>query len=301
MTRQPVVYWLVRAACVGGALFALASPAQAMDDATAAQLAALQQQVDTLNQRLSAAQSQQASPILTLQSQIDDLKSDLEKLRGRLDEQAHELSVAEKRQTDLYQDLDSRLRALTQNGTSGTSGASGASSGSGAANSADVAANGASGNDTSGNDTSGNGAADTGNGSQNAMTAPAGGDTVTRDYQLALSQFKQGDYKGAIGSFQKFVKANPHDERASSAQYWIGNAFFSLKNFKSAAAAQQRLMVLYPHSPKVPDAMLNLSSAQVEMGNLDAAQATLKKLVRKFPNTPAAQLGRKRLQLLESN
>ena len=292
MTRQPVVHWLVRAACVGGALFALAPPVQAMDDATAAQLAALQQQVDALNQRLSATQSQQASPILTLQSQIDDLKSDLEKLRGRLDEQAHELSVAEKRQTDLYQDLDSRLRALTQNGTSGTPGAS---SGGGAANGAGVSAN-----DASGNDASGNGA-DAGNGSQNAMTAPAGGDTVTRDYQLALSQFKQGDYKGAIGSFQKFVKANPHDERASSAQYWIGNAYFSLKNFKSAAAAQQRLMALYPHSHKVPDAMLNLSSAQVEMGNLDAAQATLKKLVRKFPNTPAAQLGRKRLQLLESN
>jgi len=245
---------------------ALVMPAQAMDDESASRLAALQQQVDAVNQRLSTLEPQsQAAAVLSLQSQIDALKTDLATMHGQMDEQTHELALAEKRQTDMYQDLDARLRALPQGGVSTTPAP----------------------------------AADTGNSSP----VPTVDNTTTpqaQAYQAALTQFKQGDYKGAINNFNQFLKRYPHDALSASAQYWIGNAYFSLKDFKNSALAQQKLIKVYPQSPKVPDALLNLSSAQIEMGDLDNAHNTLQSLIKKYPGSSAGAMGKKRLQLLQS-
>jgi tol-pal system protein YbgF len=246
---------------------ALVMPAQAMDDESANRLAAMQQQVDAVNQRLSALESQsQAAALLSLQSQIDTLKSDLASVHGQMDEQTHELALAEKRQTDMYQDLDTRLRALSQGSVSPASAP----------------------------------AADTSNSPSGATGAVDSGTPQAQAYQAALAQFKQGDYKGAISNFNQFLKRYPRDPLAASAQYWIGNAYFSLKDFKNSALAQQKLVKIYPQSPKVTDALLNLSSAQIEMGDLDSAHTTLQTLIKKYPDSPAAAMGKKRLQLLQN-
>ena len=267
------------------AWLALALPAQAMDDDTAARLATMQQQLDALSQRQDKLDAQSgAGALLKLQSEIDRLKDEIAQLHGMLDVQTHELSVAEKRQTDLYQDLDTRLRALSQNGAAAASQHSSAPAGGAAAGTAvdDTAAAPQSGSAGAGN-----------NPPASAATQQA------QAYQAALTRFKQGDYAGAISSFKSFIQTWPDDALAASAQYWIGNAYFSTRDFKSAQAAQQKLIASYPRSPKVPDAMLNLSSAQIELGDMAAARKTLQKLIGKYPGTPAAETGKKRLQMLQ--
>ncbi len=250
---------------------ALVLPAHASDDETLRRLTGMQQQMDALNQRVTTLETQsQGSAILSLQSQIDALKGELARMHGLMDEQAHELATAEKRQTDLYQDLDTRLRALPRND---------------AANSATTDANAA----PASNVTVPN----------QAQASPDSNSQQTQAYQTALTQFKQGDYKGAIAGFKTFIKTWPNDPMAASAQYWIGNAFFSLKDFRNAAQAQQKLISSYPKSPKVPDALLNLSSAQVEQGDLEGARKTLQSLIKRYPDSSAAVLGKKRLLLLQ--
>lgn len=244
-------------------------PVYAMGDDTANHVEALQQQIDALTQRLTKLESQQSQvgAILNLQSEIDALKSDNAQLHGQLDEETHDLAVAEKRQTDLYQDLDTRLRALAHPDATNTQ----------TPNSSAVATE---------------------------PTTSASADTSSTQehaYQAALTQFKQGDYAGAIVSFQHFIKLFPNEALAASAQYWIGNAYFSTKDFKLAQLAQQKLITVYPKSPKVPDALLNLSSAQIELGDMTGAHKTLVKLVSKYPDTSAAAMAKKRLQLLQGN
>ncbi len=250
-------------------MLALAVPAQAMDSDTSDRLAAMQLQLNGLTEHVTRMEQQSpASALLNLQSQIDTLKNELDDLRGRLDEQSHELAVTQKRQADLYQDLDTRLKALAQQSQPPAPADAGA-------------------------------AAAPAQASSSTTASPATQTEQAKAYQAALALFKQGDYAGSIRRFKKFIQNWPDDAQAASAQYWIGNAYFSTRDFARAASEQQKLIKTYPKSTKVPDAMLNLSSAQVELGDMAAARKTLKALVKKFPDSPAAAQGKKRLQLLE--
>ena len=242
------------------------SSAQAMDDDTARRLADIEQQMGAINQRLTTleAQQPQASVLLNLQAQIDALKAQVSDLHGQLDVQAHNLETTQKRQTDLYQDTDARLRALTQNSPSNA-----ATAATPATATAPVVTNDA-----------------------------ANNNAEVQAYQAALSLFKQGNYSGASSSFRKFIKTYPGSSLVPGAQYWIGNAYFSTGDFKNAFLTQQKLIKTYPSSPKVPDALLNMSSAQVELGDVAGARQTLQTLVSRYATTAAAGIAKKRLELL---
>ena len=239
------------------------SMAVAMDDEAARRLADMQQQLNAITVRLSTLEkSPQGSSLLTLQTQIDALKSEVERLRGQSEVQTHDIETTQKRQTDLYQDLDIRLRNMARTDA--------------AASIAPVSAV----------------------PTNNAPNKPDHS-VEEQSYQAALALFKQGNYAGASAGFQQFIKTYPKSNMAASAQYWIGNAYFSTKDFKNALAAQQKLVSTYPNSPKVPDALLNISSAQIELGDMDGARKTLEGIVAKYAATPAAELAKKRLVLFK--
>lgn len=261
MTMKFVLRWVV-----GLAWLCTVTTAMAADDETMRRLADIQQQLSAVNQRLGALEAQpKSSTLLTLQSQIDALKSEVSNLRGQLDVQAHDIETTQKRQTDLYRDIDTRLRNMTRNDTPATTVSPNSEGASGTV----------------------------------ATTGKPATNNEEQSYQAALGLFKQGDYAGAIAGFKQFGKTFPDSSMAASAQYWIGNAYFSTRDFKNALAAQQKLISTYPNSPKVPDAMLNLSSAQIELGDMTSARKTLETLVAKYAATPAAALARKRLELLK--
>ena len=81
----------------------------------------------------------------------------------------------------------------------------------------------------------------------------------------------------------------------SSAQYWIGNAYYALRDYKMAIAAQQKLLASWPDSQKAPDALLNIASSQAEMGQTRMARESLQELLKKYPGTPAADQAKQRL------
>lgn len=250
---------------------AVTSTAYAADDDTAKHLADMQQQLNAVTARLTVLEQQpQASSLLTLQSQIDALKSVVEGLRGQSEVHAHDIETTQKRQTDLYQDLDTRLRDMARTDAAATAAASTPPATAGAATKIDAKSD-----------------AKVDNGAEE------------HSYQAALTLFKQGDYAGALTGFKQFLKTYPKSNMAASAQYWIGNAYFSTKDFEGALSAQQKLVSAYPNSPKVPDALLNISSAQIELGDMDGARKTLEAIVNKYGATSAAVLAKKRLALFK--
>ena len=203
--------------------------------------------------------------LVDLANNVEGLKSDVAKIRGQIEVLTYELEQSQKRQKDLYVDLDARMRKLE--GSPGPT-ADGAP--------ADPAASGASGAAT---------------GASPLPSTPA----EQRAYDAALDQFKRGDYQGAITGFTAFVKTSPKSALAPSAQYWIGNAHFARKDYKAAIASQRQLLLAWPDSPKVPDALLNVASAQSELGDSSAARRTLEELIGKFPQTDAAAKAKQRL------
>ncbi|MFA5171953.1 MAG: tol-pal system protein YbgF [Sulfuriferula sp.] len=246
---------------------ATTSMACASDDEVVKRLADMQQQLNAVTARLTVLEQQpQASSLLTLQSQIDTLKAEVERLRGQSEVQTHDIETTQKRQTDLYQDLDTRLRNMVRTDAAAAAVASTPSTTPGVATKTDTKTD---------------------------------GSAEEHSYQAALALFKQGDYASASTGFKQFLKTYPKSNMAASAQYWIGNAYFSTKDFKNALSAQQKLVTTYPNSPKVPDALLNISSAQIELGDMDGARKTLETIVNKYGATSAAELAKKRLALFK--
>jgi tol-pal system protein YbgF len=235
-----------------------------------------------LEDRIGALEQQLKSQgLVEMFGAVEQLKADLARMRGQIEVLTHELGEAQKRQRDLYVDLDSRMRRLeTANATAAVvpavPGAAGApvqtvTATPPAAGTVPAAATPA----------------------PAAPVADAGAEQ--RAYDAALEQFKRADYPGAIASFGAFVKAHPKSPLAPSAQYWIGNAQFARRDFRGAIAAQRQLVQQYPDSAKVPDAMLNIASAQGELNENAASRRTLEELIAKYPASEAAAKAKQRL------
>ncbi len=246
----------------------------------AATSARLDQVQKDLEARLATLEQQAKNQSLDLLRDLEAIKADLARIRGQIEVLTHELSEAQKRQRDLYVDLDSRLRRIE--------GGPGAAVGTPATDPAAAPA--------------------VANAPTAAPAAPAAGATPPlavpaappaaseqRAYDAALEAFKRGDYGGAIGGFQSFVKTYPKSALAPSAQYWIGNAQFARREYRPAIASQRQLIQQWPDSAKVPDALLNIASAQAELGEGAAARRTLEELVGKYPQSESAAKAKQRL------
>ena len=245
------------------------------------------------NVRLTQVQKQLEDRVATLEQQlksqglvemfgaVEQLKADIARMRGQIEVLTHELGEAQKRQRDLYVDLDSRMRRLE------TANASAAAAPAAPAVAGGLAPPGA---------VTPPAAASAVPATVPAPAAPvADAASEQRAYDAALEQFKRADYPGAIASFGAFVKAHPKSPLAPSAQYWIGNAHFARRDFRGAIAAQRQLVQQYPDSAKVPDAMLNIASAQGELNENAAARRTLEELIAKYPASEAAAKAKQRL------
>jgi tol-pal system protein YbgF len=247
------------------------------DDEARKRIELLKSRVDqlegSLSGRLGALEAAVKSQgLVELLHDVEQIKADIAKLRGQYEVLTYELEQAQKRQRDLYLDLDGRLRKLE--GAAATN-APPATSDSAAASTA---------------------------GSAPAAATPSRAPPVAADlageqraYDAALEQFKNGSYAAAIASFQTFARANPKSPLAPSALYWAGNAQYTLKDFRSAIATQRQLIGTYPDSQKVPDAMLNIASCLTELGDNAGARRTLEEIVAKYPTSEAAGKARQRL------
>jgi tol-pal system protein YbgF len=232
---------------------------------------AQQQAVDArLNKMEEAFKSQ---GLLDLFTQIEALKVEINKLRGQIEVLNNNVENTAKRQSDMYLDLDTRVRRFEQQG--GPSPATEAPAGSVPPA---AAASGA-----------------PATGSAPAAVANVDGGAETRTYEAAQGQRRVGNYQGAIVAFQNFIKQYPKSNLAPRAQYWIGDSYFNLRDFKLAIGSQQTLLRTYPDSPTVPDAMLNIASSQIEMGETAVGRRTLEELVAKFPVSEAAEKAKRRI------
>lgn len=281
----------IRRARAGGVVLLLAvamqlaiAPAHAAifdDDEARKRIDVLKGRVDqlesALTQRLGTLEATVKSQgLVDLLRDVEQIKNDIAKLRGQYEVLTYELEQAQKRQRDLYLDLDGRLRKLE-----GAAGAAGP--GANAPPAPDSAP-----------PPSAAAAAPTG-APPRPLAAAADIVTEQRTYDAALDLFKSGNYAAAVAGFQAFARAYPRSPLAPSALYWAGNAQYALKDFRTAIATQRQLIAMYPDSQKVPDAMLNIASCLTELGDGAGSRRTLEEVVAKYPNSEAAGKARQRL------
>lgn len=258
-----------------GALVAFAPAHAALfgDDVARKQVAEQARRVDDLRAQSDAISGRigkieealRAQPALELVNQIELLRREIQTLRGQIEVVNNGVESNAKRQRDMYVDLDTRLRRIEGGGAATPS-----PTPSPPAPAADAGA---------------------------PPVAGAAGTSAdeSRMYEAAQQQRRNGNYQGAIVSFQSFLGQYPKSPLAHRAQYWIGDSYFNLRDYKNAIASQQKLISAYPDSASAPDAMLNIASSQSELGDGASARKTMDTLVARYPNSEAADKARRRI------
>lgn len=265
--------------------------------------------------------------VVQLLNQVEALNGDLSRLRGQIEVLTNEIANAQKRQRDMYVDLDTRLRRIEQQGAGkkdqeGITSleervrkleqAAGSPSGSiPAPVSTTVApvsvppasASAAAATPTTAGQPGAAGAAvatAAGAGASGPSLPPASLSnadqaSIQRAYDGAYSNYRINDYQGAIRSFDSFLRTYPKHQLAPNAQYWIGESYFQLHDYRAAIEAQRRLLGTYPDSAKVPDALLIIGTAESTLGDNTAARKTFEDLIAKYPATESAEKAKGRL------
>ncbi len=272
----PAALLLLAALCAARPAYALFEDDEARKrvDRLRSEVADNQRKVEERLKQLDAAVSNATdrSVLIDMSSQLEGLRNEMARMRGQLEVLTNQQEVADRRQKDLYLDIDTRLRKLE----SGREQAAAATPAAPATAAPGVVVPGMAG----------------------AAAASAGEDVSpaeTKAYQAALDQFKLGNYALAVSAMQGFLVTYPNSKLAPNAQYWIGMAHSGQRDYKSSIAAQRKLLASWPESEKAPDAMLSIASAQETMGDRKSAQKTLEELLTKYPKSGAAASAKQRL------
>ncbi|PIJ48747.1 cell division protein CpoB [Erwinia sp. OLTSP20] len=218
----------------------------------------------------------QAQLLQQQQQRLSSTQSDIDALRGQLQESQYQLSQLAERQKDLYQQLD-KLNS-TGGGTAQPTGADSASTAG--------AVNGAASNvpDAS---------------SHSDGAAPVQSGDANTDYNAAVALvLEQKQYDKAIRAFQAFVKKYPDSTYIPNANYWLGQLSYNKGKKDDAAYYFATVVKNYPKSPKSADALYKVGVIMQEKGDSAKAKAVYQQVVKQYPNTEAARQSQKRLSSL---
>jgi tol-pal system protein YbgF len=225
---------------------------------------------------------QQTRTMLDLQSQIENLNTELRILRGQNEELVHNLRDAEKRQKDFYIDLDTRVRHFESvELSSPTAQSSATATGLAPAQLAP--------------------SEKTQKADDSSVATPSNEpvSAESRAFDAAHGMFIAGKLQNAIEVFQEFIKKFPDSVNIASAQYEMGAAYFLLNDYQNAIASYQVLQSRFAFNPKTPEAMLGIADCQQALKDAAGAKKTLKLLIAKYPGSEIVGDAQKRLEKIK--
>ena len=292
---------ILRSAVAAVALMATASSlAQAQGGRLS--LADRVERLERQQQDSDAGAQQQASSVELL-NRITQLQTEVQVLRGMVEEQDFKLRELERRNRDLAVDFDSRLERL-EGGVSAGGAArlidpEPVASASGSLGGVVGSVAGAGAGTASQND------APPATASSRQDDAPLSQETQSTDpaaeraaYDAAFEALKNGQYAEAARRFQSFLSQYPGGEYAPNAQYWLGESYYVTQNYQIALDAFERLLSQFPSSNKAPDALLKVGYSHYELRNWSQAEDTLNRVIQAYPDSTVARLAQGRLRAL---
>lgn len=193
-----------------------------------------------------------------MQGQLDELRNDIDDMRGSIELHNHQLEKLLERQRELFLELDRRFEDMQASSNElGT----------------DIA-------NTSGSATS--------------STASAGDEQGL--YQSAVNLIlKDRDYEKAVPAFQGFLSQYPSSDLAPNAHYWLGQLLYNQQKFDEAKTQFETVVSTFSNSPKRGDSLLKLGLIEKSLGNLSAANEFFQTVVNEYPNSTSARLASQEL------
>ncbi len=295
----------------------------------AAPAAALaQSQAGEARQVAQAEPGQSNRGMVQLLNQVEALNGELNRLRGQIEVLTNDIANAQKRQRDMYVDLDTRLRRIEQSRIEQGSSARKEQEGlaaleerlrkleQGTASASNIPTPVASVTVAPPANPPVPSVAPAASAATLSAPSPVGTTqapsslppaslsatdqaAIQRAYENAFGNYQKADYAGAIRAFDLFLKTYPKHALAANAQYWIGESYYHQRDYRAAIDAERRLLGTYPESAKVSDALLIIGTAETILGDSTAARRTYEELISKFPGSEAAEKAKSRLAKLK--
>jgi tol-pal system protein YbgF len=224
------------------------------DDEARRRIEALRQQVEAnarvLEERLARIEDRR--PLVELSGQIEAVRAELAKMRGQLEVLANQIDSADKRQKDLYVDIDTRLRKLEQPKEP-------------AAADKPPADNAVPAAETKGYEAAlnqfklGNYPLAISAFQGFLVTYPASKLAASAQYWIGNAHFAQRDYKQAIAAQQKLLASWPDDAKAPDAMLNIATSQDALGDRRGAQKTLEALLAKYPGTPAAASAKQRLA------------------------------------------
>ncbi|TLV19253.1 cell division protein CpoB [Klebsiella indica] len=215
-------------------------------------------------ERISNAHSQ----LLTqLQQQLSDNQSDIDSLRGQIQENQYQLNQVVERQKQILQQID----GLSSGGAAAGGQPSAAAQGAAAPQTAPAASSG----------------------------VPVQTGDANTDYNAAIALVRDSSRQNdAMAAFQNFIKKYPDSTYQPNANYWLGQLNYNQGKKDDAAYYFASVVKKYPKSPKAPDAMFKVGVIMQDKGDTAKAKAVYQQVISKYPGTDGAKQAQKRLNAL---
>ncbi|OAH98924.1 tol-pal system protein [Methylomonas methanica] len=236
--------------------------------------------------------------IFEVLGRLEQLQSEVQQLRGMVEEQSQTIADLQRKQSNMYSDLDDRMQALTAGGQAPSGQSSPAPAD--AATQASVTAAQPSAAVAPVVPTPAPVATATPAPAapvvvDNKPTATAAQGNEKERYQSAYDTLRNGHNAQAIKMFQDLLKDFPAGEFADNSQYWLAEAYKINREFDAARGAFNKVVSQYPNSSKVPDALLKLGYIEFDLQNTAKARDYLTRVTTSYPGTTAAHLAEKKL------
>lgn len=108
-------------------------------------------------------------------------------------------------------------------------------------------------------------------------------------YLKGLEAFKAGDMPGARTQLNSFIEKNSSHDLVPNARYWIGETYYGEKNYEQAILEFQEVVKQYPKKEKAPAAMLKQALSFKALKDLKSTQYLLKRLIADYPKSDEAK------------
>jgi TolA-binding protein len=115
-------------------------------------------------------------------------------------------------------------------------------------------------------------------------------------YNSGLTDYNGGQYDLAIQAFLQYLQYYGETDRASNAEFYIGEIYSSQKKYNDAIAEYDKC--IERGGNKAAGAQLKKGFALLELGEKSAGARELRSLIQQSPNSREADLARQRLRKL---
>ncbi|GFO71015.1 hypothetical protein BJAS_P0220 [Bathymodiolus japonicus methanotrophic gill symbiont] len=224
-------------------------------------------------------------PMLEMLGRVESLQSDIQQLRGMLEEQSHEINRLKQREQNIYADMHARLQKLES--------AAGISASTAvvvpkpvsapvqpAYTGAPVLA-----------------------AAQPAQAKPKRVKKVKpksraeekEEFDTAFASVKNSHYQQAIKQLEQFLQDYPDGVYSDNAHFWLGSVYKVVNDLPAAKKNFQAVYTQFHKSEKAAMAMLKLADIYSEEKDAAKARKLYQKISTQYPDSTAAHMAAKEL------